>query len=236
MRKINKICDLSTIYKKWEEGLEKNKSRHPKFASSKTRTEYYLDVKMQLLKSQNGLCAYTEQSLCNTSILNAKKWSEGKYIEKEIKAKGGAIDHFDEELKSKQKEKHGRKDWLWDNLFFVDSDVNRLKGVKAVDDILKPDAQNYNPFSLLKYDLKNHAFTPKVELPNDIYQRVKTMIETLQLNLVSHLRGDILTEKLNQIFLEERTWDTVKIRAFPTAFKMIRSEFEGKEPELIEFL
>ena len=236
MRKIDKKCDLSTVYKTWEEELEVSRQPHPKFTLKKVRKEFYMDVKMQLLKSQNGLCAYTEQYLCSRKLLSNQHWVDGKYIGRADEVKGGTIDHFNEKLKSKQQEEKGRQDWLWDNLFFVNSDVNRLKGTKEVDEILKPDAQSYSPFALLKYDLKEHSFAPKRGLPEAIYDRVQNMIEVLQLNLVNHLREDILSEKLNQIFLEERTWDTVKVIAFPTAFQMIRNEFEGNEMALIEFL
>lgn len=234
MKKINKSCDLSTKYKKWEAELEKSGKPHPKFTSTKTRKEHYQDVKMQLLKCQNGLCAYTEQSLCSRNLLESSNWVNGKYTGKN--AKGGTIDHFDETLKSKKIEKNGRKDWLWNNLFFIHTDVNNAKGTKPIKDILKPDSDDYNPFLLLRYDLENHVFKPKNGLEEPIFSDVKYMIETLGLNRFDYERSYILDEKLKQIFKEERTWDTVKIIAFPTAFQMIRNEFEGKELDLIEFI
>lgn len=235
MRKINKTCDLSTNYKKWEAALEQNNQVHPKFISTKIRKDYYQDVKMLLLKCQNGLCAYTEQSLCNRSVLASENWEDGKYIGDNLETKGGTIDHFDENLKSKSKEPNGRKDWLWDNLFFINTDINNLKGTKLVRSILKPDNPHYNSFLLLKYDLKKHTYAPKSGLSEDIFSDIRYMIEVLHLNVVNHLRSNMLDEKLKQIFLEERTWDTVNIIDFPTAFQMIRNEYEGNEFDLIDF-
>ena len=69
MRKIDKSEILSTIYKKWEEGLEKNNQQHPKYDKT---TRFYEDIVMNLYYCQNGLCAYTEQILADEELFDKK--------------------------------------------------------------------------------------------------------------------------------------------------------------------
>ncbi len=114
MRKIDKNCTLSTIYKEWEEKLEEENKNHPKVD---TRISRYTDVMMQLYHCQNGLCAYTERRLCDNTHYSEGKWKDGKYAHSRPKQGiEGDLEHFDESLKSKKNEAVGKKDWLWDNL------------------------------------------------------------------------------------------------------------------------
>jgi hypothetical protein len=183
MRKIDKTQILSTKYKKWEAELERSNLQHPKYNSSKFR--FYKDIVMNLFYCQNGLCAYTEQRLCEEEFFDFKHWEDGIYtIEKP--AFFGQLEHFDESLKAKKNDKEGLKDWLWDNLFMVNSDINtKIKGSKSIDYILKPDNPNYNPFELLQYNLDTHEFSVNTKNDNltaDEKERIERMIETLGLN------------------------------------------------------
>ncbi len=76
MRKLDKTQILSEIYKKWEEDLEDNNKQHPKYTDSKFRKKFYLDIVMNLFYIQNGLCAYTEQELCDEKFFKKENWQE----------------------------------------------------------------------------------------------------------------------------------------------------------------
>jgi len=221
MRKIDKKCTLSTKYKKWEEDLEANNKKHPKYRPSSKR---YTDVVMQLFHCQDGLCAYTERRLCDPTHYDAAKWKDGKYASSRPK-KGieGDLEHFDETLKAKKTDKEGKKDWLWDNLFVVHSHINQnVKGSKAVDNILKPDDEDYDPFELLDYDEEEHVYRPKETLDKEGFQRVEVMIETLGINHFYNIRRDYLAEKLDFIEKGINTWEDFLIDRFPTAFEMCK--------------
>ena len=84
MRKIDKMCSLSTAYKQWEVSLPKD--TYPKYNSSKNK--YYTDIVMQLVYCQDGLCAYTERRLCKEEVYTATLWSEGRYTNKKPDIEG----------------------------------------------------------------------------------------------------------------------------------------------------
>jgi len=180
MRKIDKSKILSSKYKDWEEALEASSKPHPKHSSSH---KHYLDVLMNLLHCQNGICAYTEMSLCDPKHYSEDNWKDGKYASNKPE-KTGHLEHFDESLKSKSKDKTGRKNWLWDNLFLVHGYINTVvKGSKPVDYILKPDSPNYDPFHFLKYNATTHLFIPNDEnLCKADQARVQYMLDTLGIN------------------------------------------------------
>ena len=81
MQKLKKVCDLSTAYKAWEEAFEQEGKKHDKYSSSH---KYYKDIVMQSLRCQDGLCAYTEQRLCDKKLLTEDCWKDGRYINQKI--------------------------------------------------------------------------------------------------------------------------------------------------------
>jgi hypothetical protein len=221
VRRINKDCNLSVVYKTWEEGLEAGDFDHPKYNSS--RGEYYLDVVMNLLHCQKGLCAYTEKRLCSEGYYTDTRWSNHRYVNPDSPSRPqikGQLEHFDKNLKDK-------KGWLWDNLFVVDTDINtKVKKSNTVDPILKPDRIDYDEFALLQYDYRMHLFRAKSTLSNEIQQTVNKGILTLGLNFdaVKEERRIYLEPRLKMIDLGVETWDSVTVEEYPTAFEMIRTE------------
>lgn len=171
MRKINKTIVLSTKYKEWQEDLESRNIAHPLYTSAH---RYYRDIVMELLRCQGGLCAYTEVQLCASSDFAEDKWSDGCYMQIE-KVNDGELEHFNEALKDRQ-------GYLWSNLFVVQSDTNRRKGVKPVDDILRPDSVRYDPFQLLDYSSLTGIYTARTNLPENERTRIDTMLDTLGIN------------------------------------------------------
>lgn len=235
MRKIDKQCLLSTAYKTWEENLENTQTPHPKYKSSNAK--YYQDVRMQLYYCQDGLCAYTEIRLCDEDIYAKHHWKNGRYKSTNLtKQAQGQLDHFDENLKSKKGDTIGKQDWLWDNFFMIDSEVNtRIKGSKPVDDILKPDSPTYSPFDLLEYD-EYHQFLPHRNLDHLTFERVKNMIEVLGLNSIRRKREDYLLTTLNQLFSEDKKWDDFTPKQFPTAFEMYKQNTDSDDFSLDDIL
>jgi len=227
MRKIDKSKILSTEYKTWEEDLEKNKEAHPKYANSTTKNEHYLDIVMNLLHCQNGICAYTEMSLCDPKQYKADNWKDGKYTSPKS-GKFGQLEHFDESLKSKKKDKTGIKDWLWDNFFMVHSDINTVvKRSKPVDDILKPDTKKYDPFRLMKYNATTHFFIPNDEnLTLEEQKRDQTMIETLGINfdivVTKRRKHLVLINAKNNEFAEFIGFIEPEPKEFITANEMLK--------------
>ena len=181
MQKIDKTTIiLSTRYKTWEEDLETNGKRHPKYTSS--NHEFYYDIVMNLFHCQKGLCAYTEVLLCAENLYDARHWENGVFIRtKENASYKGQLEHFDESLKSKKSE-NGKKDWLWDNFFMAETDANREKGVKKVNPIFKPDNPNYSPDAYLTYDALTHQFKVKEDLSDDLKIEVANMLQVLGIN------------------------------------------------------
>jgi len=74
MRKIDKSKILSKNYKDWLHNLGEE---HPKYNSSNNK--YYNDIKMSLLYCQKGLCAYSEELLCDLELIKKENWNEEKY-------------------------------------------------------------------------------------------------------------------------------------------------------------
>ncbi len=159
MKKIDKTKILSTEYKSWLDTINSENKKHSE--SSK----YFIDVKMNLLHCQKGVCAYTEMRLCNPSILTEENWLNGRYNNKKVKIIGD-LDHFDPKLK---KEKH----WNWNNLFMTFHEVNNIKGQKNITNFIefKPDNLNYSPENIFDYDIITHKFIPKISL-NSVWTEI----------------------------------------------------------------
>ncbi len=177
MQKIDKSQILSTNYKTWHDGLG---NTHPPYNSSSN--EYYHDIKMSLLYCQKGLCAYTEEILCDEKYFEISNWENGQYatslIQEQKNEIKGDLEHFDESLKS-------QKAWLWDNLFIVDTHINcRVKHTKPIKNILKPDSSSYEPNKYLDFDYETGVFFPNVNLTEQEKSDVKYMIDTLGINCV----------------------------------------------------
>jgi len=218
MRKIDKTKILSTHYKSWEEKLEGNLQNHPDYKSSKIRKEHYIDIVMNLLHNQQGLCGYTEMRLCPLELLGENYWNEGRYVNRNAEVKG-QLDHFDPLLKI-------NKGWIWDNFFFIDTDVNtKVKGKLEVDAIMKPDSPDYSEDQFLNYDIENHIFFANTELEKGTQDRVNAMILTLGINFgpVIDLRKEYLRDKLAM----KKFGLYYEVNQFPTAFKMCSAQINN---------
>ncbi len=172
MKKIDKSNIRSSVYKAWVEGLSAN---HPPYNSSQMHVK---DIRMSLLACQNGLCAYTEELLCDRALLSEDNWEDGKYIGdlSNQNLVNGDLEHFDCTLKDNQ-------GYLWDNLFMVNSNINcRVKGTKPIDNILKPDCGVYDPNIYLQFDDKVNTFIANEDLPADEKTKVEEMITVLGIN------------------------------------------------------
>lgn len=231
MRKIDKNCDLSTVYKAWEEDLESRNEAHPKYGNTKTKEEHYLDIVMQLHRCQGGLCAYTERLLCHKPHFRKNHWKDGKYVSaKPDNNIEGHLDHFDPSLKSKKADATGKKDWFWGNFFVIHGHINSVvKREKPVDDILKPDSKNYDPFTLLDYDFDTHQFKPNKGLDNAKTKKVENMLLTLGVNYFNERRRSYLQDKLKPIFTQSKSWDEIEAIEFPTAFAFCKMKVENGE-------
>lgn len=117
----------------------------------------------------------------------------------------------------------------------IDAKVNKLKGNKTVDYILKPDTPTYNPFDLLEYD-NFHQFLPNRNLDYHTFERVQKMIEILGINTIRRQRERYLIAIFNQIALEEKTWDEVKLDEYPTAFSIYVQSLENEDVTLDDIL
>lgn len=218
MKKINKSNILSKGYQNWLESLGENE--HPNYDDNKTKKEYYIDIKMSLLHCQNALCAYTEEALCDPNYISISNWDDEKYA-KELsqKEKGsikGDLEHFDESLKPKFA-------FLWDNLFVVDTHNNcRIKGTKSIKNILKPDAQHYDPTKYLEFDFDTGVFIPNHNLSIKDKEDVQYMIDTLGLNCVEYVRKRQLEEWRERVELGL----VVKPYRFITAWNMTLSQLQ----------
>lgn len=226
MRKIDKSDLIATEYHEWLRKLEDAQIPHEKHSS---KHFFYIDVVMNLLYCQKGLCAYTEQQLCAAEDISLDNWENGKY--KNSKENIGHLEHFDEVLKAKDTENNGRKDWLWSNLFVVASDTNVAKGTKRVNEILKPDNPDYDPFKYLDYDIYTHIYVAKEELPDDIKQKVKIMIETLGLNKPNNLidiRKKSVNKRIREIELD--FYEYSEYDEYPTALAFCRKHKQINTP------
>ena len=179
MQKIDKTNILSTQYKLWVDAISGN---HPTYSSSQ---KYVKDIKMSLLASQNGLCAYTEEELCDATLISADNWTDGEYSTNldNQNLVNGDLEHFDCTLKESQS-------YAWDNLFMVNSNINcRVKGSKEIHHILKPDSTDYDPYKYLEFSDELNLFIPNDTLDENDKLEVKVMIETLGLNSNSFKRA-----------------------------------------------
>ncbi|MCU0289599.1 MAG: hypothetical protein MUF15_24800 [Acidobacteria bacterium] len=206
MRKIDKTRIISTQYKNWLDQLNHDNVKHPSQSD-----KYYDDVLMSLLHCQKGVCAYTEMIICNPALLSEDKWENGRYKCKSERF--GSLEHFDPKLKED-------KYWDWDNLFVVSLDINVKKGDKEVDDILKPDTPQYDPFKLLEYNEQTHLFVPHRDIEdNTLRERIKKMIKVL------HINHDTVCYK-RKTFFYQITWQnnvdrSIIIDRFFTAYHMV---------------
>lgn len=208
MRKIDKTIRFATTYRDWVNDLEARGEDHPPYNSSQGK--YYKDIVMELLRCQNGLCAYTEVQLCPPQYFAENCWANGRY-QLTDRSQDGQLDHFDERLKWKAKDGYIHKDWLWENFFMIDSNVNNRKGDKTIDYILKPDNDDYNPFILLEYSLYTHHFIANPELSEEHQERIEKMIHILGLNFPN------LVDKRKNMIEKCRLYNINNEREFPTA-------------------
>jgi hypothetical protein len=179
MKKIDKSKILSEEYLNW---MDESKRDDLTYDSSH---KYIKDIKMNLLHCQNGLCAYTEEQLCDLKLLTKSCWKDGRYIQslKNENMINGDLEHFDCTLKKPQP-------YLWDNLFMVNSNINcRIKGSKPIKPILKPDSKDYDPLKYLEFDDNINRFIPNIRLPEQEKKDVIEMIETLGINKNSFKRA-----------------------------------------------
>lgn len=192
MQKIDKSQILSSNYKTWHNGFG---DIHPAYNSS--NNEYYHDIKMSLLYCQKGLCAYTEEILCDEKYFNISNWNDVKYntlLTQEQKNEiQGDLEHFDESLKP-------QKGWLWDNLFIAHVHVNRnIKKSKPIKNILKPDSPTYDPYKYLDFDYETGIFFPNTNLEQSEKDDVAYMIEILGINCFFSQRKKQLQEWKDRI-------------------------------------
>jgi len=210
MRKIDKGKILSTKYKQWVDKLNRDKVKHP----NNRNKPYYCDVVMNLLHCQKGVCAYTEMEICDPELLNDNNWENGRYKLTDA-GQFGELEHFDHNLKKS-------KFWEWENLFVTAPKINRRKGIKEVDYILKPDSPEYDPTVLLEYDIDKNVFIPHRRIKEKtIRDRIRRMIDVLQLNWdgVHRKRKRFLKEVFESQFFEQ----PIKINQFFTAYEMAAS-------------
>lgn len=212
MKRIDKSVILSTAYKKWEENLEAHQCPHPAYNSSKGM--FYHDIIMNLYHCQNGLCAYTERTLVLTGLENHCWNQEGRYSA-DLPSHFGELEHFDESLKS-------NKGWLWDNLFMVDGKINRKKSSREINNILKPDLPEYDPFALLSYDHEKHIFfanTQNIDLTEEDIKSINDMIDILGINYIKDWRRKEITSRIKAI---EFDLEPAPLTEYPTAFEMTK--------------
>ena len=213
MKKIDKSKILSEEYFKWMKELKE----HPKYPNSR---KYIKDIKMNLLYCQDGLCAYTEEQLCDLELLKDSCWKDGRYTKslEDEDLVNGDLEHFDCTLKEKQA-------YLWDNLFMANSNINcRVKGTKPINPILKPDAKNYDPFKYLQFDDKINKFIPNINLSEEEKVDVMEMIETLGINKNAFKRAKQIKE-LKEDF--EFDLDLKEPYEYITSWKMTLKNLKG---------
>jgi hypothetical protein len=221
MRKIDKTDIHAEKYRKEWETWQQTGEDHPEYTSKADR---YLQVKLSLLISQRGLCAYTEQLIVSHEVLELYSTGQRDTVSnsKEIKEWLCQLDHFDPNLKKE-------RGWEWDNFFAVNGEINHRKGVKEVDPILKPDSPEYDPFKLLAYDTNEHRYCANPFMDTDTQKRIENMIDILGLNnstIVSR-RSDLLRRVFStmNITKQRSKSDTVQ---FPTAYEFGVHEYTGK--------
>jgi hypothetical protein len=229
MRKIDKSEKLATAYLKWlQEEQEKPVSERKVYDNSNaSKFRFYYDVVMNLMHCQKGLCAYTEQQLCPKEYLKKENWENGVFKKELIKPKtfNGELDHFDESLK----EGNG---WLWDNFFMIESDTNNRKGKKAIDNRLKPDSIDYDPFKMLDYSENTHRFvinTDKDLNEEDRKHLQNILDEVLGINFPNLVdkRRVAITRRLKMLELGIPL-NLEEENEFPTAFEFAKNNLNPK--------
>jgi len=215
MKKIDKSKILSEEYLEWMKAL---KETHPEYKSSH---KYIKDIKMNLLYCQNGLCAYTEEQLCDLELLKESCWKDGRYIQtlEDEDLVNGDLEHFDCTLKENQA-------YFWDNLFMVNSNINcRVKGTKSINSILKPDSESYDPFKYLEFDDKINKFLPNVNLSKEEKIDVAEMINILGINKNSFKRAKQIKDLKEDFELEEKLKEP---HEYSTSWKMTLKNLKNK--------
>jgi len=205
MKKIAKSISVATEYQKWYS----NKGKNTKYTSS--NGDYYEDVLAQLLICQNGLCAYTEDELVSVEQVEELKkgFKNGKFSDYKYQHKHIQLDHFNSKIKNSD-------GWNFDNFFAILSYINHNKLAENVDDILKPDATDYEPEKLLEYDSREHIFVPHQNLDDETAKRIENMINTLGINYDKiKLDRKEYIEK-NKILVYQT------VRKYPTAYTMYK--------------
>jgi hypothetical protein len=214
MRKINKICNLSTNYLTWS---ATTKAVYGSVSSG--NKQHYADALMQLLHCQNGLCAYTEQRIAPAHTYDIQHWDSGSYkivAYEKFKEDGilnkPSLDHFDASLKK-------TKGWDWDNFLSVEGNANSKKLELAVDPRLKPDAPSYNFEDWFSYDVDTHRFRPKVGLSETDKKIVEDAIKVLGINSVCDDRRKCFAPHIEDVQLGIKTWAWIltRIEEYPTA-------------------
>jgi len=222
MKKINKQILFATDYKNWEA----TETNFPEYSAS---FRFHKDILYQLLICQEGLCAYTEKLILNEAEIDNCKTNfvNGKYNNTNFEI-AVDLEHFDSTLKT-------INPWKWDNFFAVDRAVNQsVKRIrepemikkyngKGVNDILKPDSNNYSPFDLLVYDWKKHEFYPNPKtIENNTFDLIGDMIYVLGLNF-----GFVKRERKAYLELFLDSYKSKKINKpiqYITAFAMYKQQ------------
>ncbi len=228
MKNITKLNVLSTNYRKELEKYIGNKKEYPKYESGTFRTKHYTSVYINLLACQKGVCAYSEALITKKDFLLDEFWKNGEYIG-EIKTKelDGDIDHFNPKTKK-------TKGWEWSNLFVVMGYINKkIKGLKIINPIFKPDNIHYEPYKYMKFNFKTQLFVPLVKLEYEdveIFEDVKNMISWLGLNseTIKSRRTEMLLRFKKDIDSGIRTIEYIEkneLSEFFTAFEMSKNYF-----------
>lgn len=212
MRRLDKVIRYATEYARWSahaKGKPYDSSKNP----------YYLDVLFELLILQDGLCAYTEYKLLDKDEVMALReaFVDGKVRMGTPKPETFVdLEHFDPTQKEEDP-------WNWSNLFAVWDSVNDEKARKPVDDILKPDHPDYDPFRLLIYNSTHHRFRPNPKLSDAEKERVDKMLSVLCINYgkIVQERRDFLESKVKE---SELTGKEPVIDQFPTAYAMLSGQ------------
>ena len=207
---------LAIAYKEWLDKIESENRDHPGYNSSSG--EFYLDIVSNLLWIQKGLCAYTEHFLCDHSQLGPEQWKDGRYGQSKYGFLG-QLEHYDESLKP-------AKGWLWSNFFVVDTDINaKNKKRRPVKYALKPDADNYDPFFLLQYDIRTHHFLPNENRDISLQENILHDINVLGLNFQPIItdRREILNPLIEEVKYKRKTIEEARLslREYFTAFEMM---------------
>jgi hypothetical protein len=226
MKTINKTNNRATAFQNALTQHLANNTQHPDYKEGSFRRQFYKDVFMALLYCQGGLCAYTEELICDVEALREIDWQNGVYVGELIPQNRDAdIEHFDSTLKTAQ-------GWDWDNLFAVGVAINRKnKLAKGVHNFFKPDLPTHNPHDYLAYNFATHLFVVKPALKQNNppqAEDVQDMINVLGLNYgtTKDRRKRYLLDKQVDIQNGLKTYESVRaeIYQFFTAFEMSKDD------------